>query len=550
MQTGSPSGILNDGKHEFLLKLLPRPSNCMLIHDIIGSDLSRHVHVTPPRGAQSIDMTDSPSPNAIQPATYPSTPTMSSSQNTPRVISTASNESYLVVMADNDIRVPDSFTYVQTSLYEQPNEQFQGRMDILTSLDASLLPSLPRADLKLPKTRVICGPPGMGKTQTALQYFHTRRGHFDVIMWVQANNVESLHAAFTQIAVRVGLQKVDSPRHQPDQGPKQVLDWLRNPVQETWKSDSRRMKWLLVFDNVNEEKVLWNYWPYNAPGSIIITTRDPITRDTRDSAKGGLTLSGLSEVEAVALLQNRLPEHLWSDEPSSELIRFVRTLACWPLAIVQMAGTMRRLNQTPSRFLNNYQKESKRAKYYEQAESNQDGYPISLSSLWSLSNPESSASRLLSVMSLLLPNSIPDFLLEDTSGKAQLIGYPAADDYDWVVSELEKSFTIYRATSMGTQETNIHSLTQEVIRSQLLKQESRYIEVFNATVRLFVAVWDLQTIPTTRYRELATVRFWEHTDKLLPHLRQLRNMYELLSLHGKQECATEDFLNILNEVGW
>lgn len=475
----------------------------------------------------------------------------SSTPSTPRNISTSSDESCVLILRANDFHVPNSVVYVQNPLYERANDDFQGQAECLLKMDTSLRPpTAVQGEVRLPRTCVLCGPPGIGKTQTALQYFHTRKAHFDVVLWVQANNSESLLAAFAQISIRLGLQKPNNPKHEPDYSPKQVVDWLRDPVQESWKSNPRRMKWLLVFDNVNDDRVLVDFWPSHAPGSIIITTRDPVVRDTRDSARNGVLLPALSVPESVTLLRRRLPQRLWQDESQEVLIRVVKTLACWPLAIVQMAGKMHRLSQTPSRFLRNYEKETKRVKYYEQAENDQDGYGAALATLWSLDNPESASARLLSVMSLLLPESIPDFVLEDAKDHAGLTGYPLADDYDWAMSELEKASTISRTTSSKVGEVTIHSLIQEVVRSQLLKNEARFIEVFNATVRLLMAVWDHQTLPTTRHRELAKTSRWEHCNRILPHLGQIRIMYELLSPAGRRGCVTDEFLNMLNEVGW
>ncbi len=496
-----------------------------------------------------------PTPAVLTPETeltLSSSPAVSPSQNTPRNISQASsNDNYVLLLNDTDACVPDSVVYVQNPLYERPNDDFNGRNDVLSDMDTTLLFAPASKSSKLPKTCVVCGPGGMGKTQTTLQYFHSRQAHFDVRLWVQANNVESLQRAFQQVAIQLGLQGLDSAKQHPDQSPKLVVDWLRKPRQESWKTGSRLMKWLFVFDNVIEDRVLTNFWPAHAEGSIIITTRDPIIRDSRGSVTGRISLLPLSEPDAVAMLRKRLPERLWRGETEDALVRVVQALGCWPLAIVQMAGKMCRLSQMPSRFLRNYQKQPRRAKYYEQLENDQDGYWLSLSSLWSLDDLEFGAARLLSVISLLLPESIPEFVLEDTMEKVQLDGYPGGEDeFDWAMSELGKSSLINRVASSTGQEVTIHSLIQEVIRSQLLTDEHRFIDVFNGTVRLLMAVWDHQSIPTTRYRELKKASRWERCNTLLPHLSQLRRMHELLPLPSRHSCVTEQFLYLMNEVGW
>ena len=140
----------------------------------------------------------------------PSSPSPSPSPrpNTPREISLKLENSY-VLIASHEIRVPDKVTYVQTPLYETANDDFQGRGEVLTWMDRTLLPLAASKNSKPPKTCVLCGAAGIGKTQTALQYFHTRKQYFDVLAWVQADNNESLFSAFAQIAIRLGFQSVD-----------------------------------------------------------------------------------------------------------------------------------------------------------------------------------------------------------------------------------------------------------------------------------------------------------------------------------------------------
>jgi len=119
-------------------------------------------------------------------------------------------------------------------------------------------------------------------------------------------------------------------------------------------------------------------------------------------------------------------------------------------------------------------------------------------SLWLVKDRTSPTARLFSVISLLLPDSIPDFMLEDTSERAGLAGYLSGDDYDWAIPELAKSSTVSRTSSYLSggftvqSSVTVHSFIQEVVRSQLLKDINYFVEVFNATVRLLMAVWDHQ----------------------------------------------------------
>ncbi len=165
--------------------------------------------------------------------------------------------------------------------------------------------------------------------------------------------------------------------------------------------------------------------------------------------------------DAISLLQSKLPRPMWESESEDVLVEVVQALACWPIAIVQMAGNMERLNQTPSRFLALYKNEQSRSRYFENTQGFQDGYSTAISSLWTFSNPESEASRLLSVVSLLLPETIPEVILVQDPEKARLTGYPIERmDYDFAILELASSSTIGRAfasTQAHPEEITIHS---------------------------------------------------------------------------------------------
>ncbi|KAI3319610.1 TPR-like protein [Xylariaceae sp. AK1471] len=481
-------------------------------------------------------------------------PGSSISQNTTRATSLSSSDnSYIFVASHKDIKIRTPTVFIQHAFYERPNSDFQGRDDIISNM-SSILSPLSSPMTHFPRTCVLHGPGGMGKTQTALHYFHTKKDEFDVALWLQANNAESLLTGYYQAAVELGLHTAKDTSQQTDHNTKQILDWLRNPNKEPSNPRSRRLKWLIVFDNVPVEKVMANFWPRDADGSIIVTTRDPMISEIFASPNGNMTVSPLSQTDCVALLRRKLPARLLHQTDDGTLIQVVRALAYWPLVIVQIAGNMQRLGQTPTRFLKIYQNQTSRYNYYDEVERVQDGYMTPLSLLWSLKTLKPTAARLLSILSLLLPDSVPEFILEEASGEAQLEGYPTFGEYDFAISELERESIVTRVLSLTGKgrEISVHSVIQEVIRSQLLHEEHSFMEIFNSTVRVVMAFWDYQSIPMTKYRELALAdkKRWERCDVLLPHMGNLRAMFELLSEDGKRACATEKFFYMMNEAGW
>ncbi|KAL9036908.1 MAG: hypothetical protein Q9214_005929 [Letrouitia sp. 1 TL-2023] len=310
------------------------------------------------------------------------------------------------------------------------------------------------------------------------------------------------------------------------------------------------MKWLIVFDNLDEDKIIANYWPSGAPGSVIVTTRDPLVKEEKAPSEQDVKVPPLKQHHAVALLRKRLPKYLCSEESDETLSRVVDVLGCWPLAIVQMAGKMRRLKQTPTKFLLAYGKEYERHRYHRSLELHQDGYDLSFTSIWNLNDLDPHVAALLSVISLLSPDAIPEFVLEDEDENAGSSNYPSGHYYVWTISELEKSSTVNRTTSARLSEITIHSLIQEVVRSQLLEDEARFVQAFKTVVRLLMAKWPHETKPTTNWREYAKVSRWERCNLLLPHLSHVRKMFELLYKKTKASAIFEGYLYMLNEVSW
>ena len=455
-----------------------------------------------------------------------------------------------------EIKVPGKVEYIQARSYGKRNPEFQGRKDLLNDMGHVLLPQCGEQafDNRLLKSFIICGTPGMGKTQLASQFFHSHEGDYDVRLWVQANSKESLFLAFNQIAVKLGIHIKDSSQDMPLQNQQLVLDWLRDPIQNSTKRVKERLSWLLVFDNADEPNVLPEFWPQHAPGSVIITTRDRTLKDGGEYGEFGTCLPPLPTSDAVGLLKSRLNRSLWESEPNNVLDELVQRLGCWPLSIVQMSGNMDRLHQTPSRFLDIYRDERNRTKYFEQAPGLRHGYSLPMSSIWPLREPELPAARLLSIISLLMPETVPEVILIQDPSKARLRGYPLArTEYDWAVLELVESSTVSRMSSsmdILDSEITIHSFIQEVVRSHLLKDEKRFVETFNAVVRLLLTIWPCETLPLYGYAEPNSFKDWRHRDRLAPHLGHSRRMFGLLSAVTRPECVTEEFLTIMSEIAW
>ena len=110
------------------------------------------------------------------------------------------------------------------------------------------------------QSAALCGTPGLGKTQTALEYCHSHATAYDAVLWVNCENGPALGLA--EIAEWLGLS--DGEESQPERAAA-VIRWLR-----------QRQRWLLVYDNADDMAPLLPFLPPTAADKhLLITTRIP-----------------------------------------------------------------------------------------------------------------------------------------------------------------------------------------------------------------------------------------------------------------------------------
>ncbi len=83
----------------------------------------------------------------------------------------------------------------------------------------------------------------MGKTQTAAQFAHRHRDAYPAVLWVRAENLETLFADLSQLAERLGLPEREAREQSV------VLEAVKR-----WLDEQER--WLLVLDNVEDYEIV------------------------------------------------------------------------------------------------------------------------------------------------------------------------------------------------------------------------------------------------------------------------------------------------------
>ena len=444
---------------------------------------------------------------------------------------------------------PETVQYLPLA-YKKPNPDFSGRKAVLEQMGHCLLSARSNSEISMPRTYVLSGPAGIGKTQLALQFLQEGKTNFDVVLWIPAQSVDSLFVAFHQIAIKLGLE-TEGSKKDPVASREMVRGWLAEPFQDFRLHRGKTMSWILVFDGADKLDIIYDFWPHGGQGSVVITSRDPMAASNLYFGETGIKLDTLVEADAVALLERLLkPES--SPGLDQILLEVARKLDCYPLALVHMAGVMRRLGYAPARFLQVYQKEYQRGSLYALKVGTRHGYGVTLAALWTLEDLSAGAAQLLSIISLLDSKSISEEIFTTAPERTKLDDYPSFD-FEHKLSELTSSSIVLRkehSTIHGYTEYTVHPLTQDVVRSQLLQSESQSVAVFNATTGLLTAVWPHMTQPQFGYHASNGTARWDQCEKILPHISRMREIYGILSQSARARCATLEYLDLLSEVAW
>ncbi|TMD69932.1 MAG: toll/interleukin-1 receptor domain-containing protein, partial [Chloroflexi bacterium] len=147
----------------------------------------------------------------------------------------------------------------QVSAWNVPfrrNPFFTGREAIFTQIHNLLHAGKPTALWQPPAIR---GLSGIGKTQTAVEYALRYRDRYQYVLWVQANDHETLLLNFVALARLLNLPEQDAREQQV------VVQALK----QWFEAHSG---WLLIFDNADDLAMVRDYLPEGTKGHTLLTT--------------------------------------------------------------------------------------------------------------------------------------------------------------------------------------------------------------------------------------------------------------------------------------
>jgi len=327
------------------------------------------------------------------------------------------------------------------------NPWFRGRDAEIQTLHAAF-----RSGGRTALTQAISGLGGVGKTQTAVEFAHRYQHEYRAVLWTGAESDQDLRSGFAQIARLLRLPEKDA--RDQDEITAAVRRWL-----ETHEG------WLLIFDNADNPVVLRPYWPHNAKGHVLVTSR---ARRLDELGIGSpVSLDVLDEAAAVRFLLDRTGSSEFAAGTAREVAQELGRL---PLALEQAAAYMVAFQSPLDEYLTSYRK--RRGEMLTRPPVVGD-YPHSVMSTWRMNFEQlersPASADLLRFSAFLSPDDIPLELL--VKGAAEL-GEPirrallnAAED-PAAVDELLEPLTRYSLIrrNPGNRMYSVHRLVQEVTR--------------------------------------------------------------------------------------
>lgn len=441
------------------------------------------------------------------------------------------------------------------------NEDFCGREDILERLATELLPSknVVAASGNALRQFALCGFGGIGKTEIAREFCRRHRTSFDAVFWVMADEIAKLDYHYQQISLAIGLE--DSSECKSQVVSREIVKgWLSNPRKHLSGSDEfiqpgqarSEATWLLIFDNADDPMILADYWPQGS-GSILVTSRDPLTKSMFTRKPSGLDLGPLSQQDSLCLFS-----HLTtiSNGPEGDIARQISdALGGVPLAISQMAGIIRRQDLTLSEFFELYKDHEEHASLYEtKFDTNLVTYRHSLSTVWAIGKLKPQARQLLELISFFDPDVIGEDLLMGAS--MDLLSEGAKfrrSNYIEARTDLLQSSLVQR--DKQKQQISVHRIVQGVILATMDAGKKRLM--FSHIVRILWADWPSAMPKPSKKPELPQpkstggrlyVGRWPVCAAIYPHVLKIHQLWPAIS--DPAEATSLLFAKLLNEAAW
>jgi len=329
------------------------------------------------------------------------------------------------------------------------NVRFTGRDEMLTGMRRRIAGGLRTVIIPV----ALRGLGGVGKTQLALEFAHRFKTDYDVVWWIDAEQLELIDLSLARLANEMGLAIIGNA---PD-------DALQ--AREALRRGEPYARWLLVFDNAAEPDNLLRYLPDpGAGGHLLITSRDQAWAGVAATVE----VDVYTRAESVARLTS-VVRHI-TRQDAETIAELVGDL---PLAVESAAAWLATTGTPASTYLEALQAETLRVLSLEQPR----GYALPVAAVWSLSlkrlrEQAPAAARLLELASFMSPDGIATelFYTPTAIGALRAVDEQVTDAL--AIGDLVRSIARLSLMRVDMNDLRVHRLVQEAVCAQLNGWES------------------------------------------------------------------------------
>ncbi len=430
----------------------------------------------------------------------------------------------------------------------QVNPAYFQRNEILKALEAALLASwqndrATESNSDQIRTFALCGGAGSGKTQIAAHFASVHKDHYDAIFWLPAQDATKLWTAFEEIANELSSRSKFGARDMIASRDL-VRKWLSSTSTPAY-SDSpftKRIRWLMIFDNVEEPDLLQEIWPWGGSGHVLITSQHRLTKRTNFFGQHGIQIEPLDKHLSVQFLRQMTQGNLRPDQ-TFQAAQLAEILGGLPLALVSVSHLINEgyLNFEGQVYERMYRKReslinSSRVRSIETNKAYDHVESVVFTQLESLRR----STTLMDVLSLLDPDRVQEDHLKNAARYVSLEGFPRNENaYHDARAELLKASLVIKSGA----DLSMHRTIQELAIVRM--GPSRFQKVFEATVDMLSSLW-----PDASFVARHSVVRWDECAGLLPHVLRLNTIYEdVLKLELSANSMLR-FAELLNNASW
>ena len=364
----------------------------------------------------------------------------------------------------------------------------------------------------------LVGMGGIGKTQLAVNYAETYKNLYQIVWWFRrASLFEDYRLLALELNKKLNTQ-IDTEYENAKNISQEVIDTLR--LTENW---------LLIFDDIEDEKSIYPYLPQQqtkSHGHIIITSRFQDWQQAKT-----VEVRTLSEEKGVSYLLMALKKNNVEElEAARELTHI---LGCLPLALAQAKAYIRQSSITIKQYVELY----KNAPLSLQQQSELVNYPLNIVyslrlSILSIKKIYSLAVDLLSYFIFLSSHEIAEHLL------GKILKKIASDKTQSDFERIKKLWIDYSLITFDKDKKtfSIHVLLQNALESEIDKREQG----------IFLKNLIPVLIDDASFKETSALEI-QRCSQLLPHLVNVLSALNKIPIDNGSEQKLRDTIIEIRE---